>query len=738
MDLTNIRIFDTYIPCYDEDPRQLLEDILYKADYLTPADLTLIRTTYIYALEKHAGQTRHSDEPYIVHPVRVLGFLMEMHPDIPSMQAALLHDVIEDCDVTYSDIERKFGKEVANLCEGLVKVSKVRYTWEVRQLETLKKTFLAMGKDLRVIIIKLADRVHNVQTLKYHPKIEKAERIATETLQVFVPIAKRLGIYNFQWYLENGAFKILEPKEYDRILQFVETIYTGESIQKELKKQAIQTLCDVCESSWIQTLSIKGRLKSPYRIFVKLQKYHTSDLGKVFDILAFRIVVPTIADCYTTLWLIHGTRTPIFSKLKDYIALPKPNGYKSLHTTILGMFDFPVEIQIRTAEMNEVAEYGVAAHFAYAEANKSVKISESQSQRIHQLQEIVESYAEGTDQEGFKESLELEVFQKDIFVYTPKGDIIQMPVGSTVLDFAFRVHSEVGLRFKSGFINGKIVPIDYALKTGDIVAVQTFKNKYTATRWWLPVLHTPSAKTKLHKYLRHIEHIEREHAVVEILNQKLSEYKLPYIDHKDDKIRKLYKWGDFEEMVNKIYDKHISPLKLIKEVYADKFIELNEAEKQTIRENQQKNAVKKELKESPTRIYIDGDHKFDVNLCPECCPDESKKIIAKSDKNGIKIHCLGCRALQTVHYNKLYEAHWHGCIETVYYLHILLESDEKKWLLMQLLKIFDFYNITVQSLQTVWEQYEICLEFPNPSKMSYILDELKHKTQLRVIKKEIL
>ena len=245
MDIASIRGFDTYVACFDEDPRQILEEILWKADYLSELDIQQVWKAYNFALEKHHGQHRHSGEPYIVHPLRVLGFLMEMHPDIPSMQAALLHDVMEDCDVSYNDIQKIFGKEVAELCEGLVKVSKVRYKGEDRQLETLKKTFLAMGKDLRVIIIKLADRVHNVQTLHYHPKHEKAERIAKETLEVFVPIAKRLGIYSFQGYLENGAFKILEPKEYERIMWYIETKYGNGN--KLLKQMAIDTLHQKCE-----------------------------------------------------------------------------------------------------------------------------------------------------------------------------------------------------------------------------------------------------------------------------------------------------------------------------------------------------------------------------------------------------------------------------------------------------------------------------------------------------------
>lgn len=276
-----------------------------------------------------------------------------------------------------------------------------------------------------------------------------------------------------------------------------------------------------------------------------------------------------------------------------------------------------------------------------------------------------------------------------------------MPIDSTVLDFAFRVHSDVGLRFKSGLINDRIVPIDYLLKTGDIVSVQVFRNKFTATRGWLSVLHTPSAKTKLNKYLRQIEHIEIENMVVDILNQKLREYKLPLIDSKDDKIRRHYRGGEFELLINKIYDKSLSPLKLIKEAYAEHFTSLNALELQQIRSNQQKNALKKTPKDVAPRVLIDGDMRLEVILCQSCKPVHGMKIIAKSDKEGMKIHGLACRGLQTVNYQKLYEAHRSDIGETIYYLHLILQVGTTKGILIQLLKIFDFYSVVVQSIQVI-------------------------------------
>lgn len=426
MDISEIQQFHEYKTLFDEDPISLVEDILKEAWYLTKSDKKKVIKAYEVARDAHAWVKRLSWEPYIIHPVRVLEFLMLIKPDVASMQATLLHDVIEDTPMTYEDILEIFGEEVADLCEWLVKVSKVRFTWEVRQLETLKKTFLAMAKDLRVIFIKLADRIHNIQTLHYHPKKEKVYRIANETLKVYVPIAKRLGLYVYQGYLENGAFKNRDPKEYKRIYDYVVKKYGDVD---SYKNNWIDRLKYLSEEENIPYLDVKWRLKSPYRIHKKLQKYQSKDISKIMDILAFRVLTKDVGDCYNMLWLIHKHYTPIFAKMKDYIALPKPNGYRSLHTTILGMYDFPVEIQVRTEEMEQVAEYGVAAHFAYAEAGNATSVSEKQADWIHKLKDIVQQFQDADDKDGFKQHLNVEILEKNIFVYTPKGDIIELPQG---------------------------------------------------------------------------------------------------------------------------------------------------------------------------------------------------------------------------------------------------------------------------------------------------------------------
>ena len=733
MDLSKIQKYFNYTPFIEGDPKSLMKDILKRAHYLDTKQKKAVMKAYDFAHKHHEWVKRLSGEPYIIHPVKVLEFLMDSNPDVATMQTALLHDVIEDTPVTYEDVKYHFGEEVADLCEWLAKVWKVRYKGEDRQIETLKKTFLAMGKDLRVIIVKIADRVHNIQTLHYHPKKEKQVRIAEETLKIYVPIAKRLWLYVYQGYLENGAFKILHPRDYRKIEKYVVQKYGDVDT---FKKQWIQLLEQLCRTEKIPFSAIDGRLKSPYRIRKKLQKYHTEDIGEIMDIVAFRIIAEDVWSCYNTLWVIHKYYTPIFSKMKDYIALPKPNGYKSLHTTVLWMFNFPVEIQVRTQEMDKVANFGVAAHFAYSDADASVKVSLKQAEWIEKLQNIVKKYQVETDKEKFKDELNIEILQKNIFVYTPKGDIIELPLWSTVLDFAFRVHTDVGLKFRNGFINGKIVPIDYTLKTGDIVDIKTFKNKYTASRSWTQSLHTPSAKAKLNRFIREREKEEIFKEVTALINTKLKMYNLPLLGSKDDLIKKKRSWVEYERMLFRVRDKQISITKLMREVYKDRLPQTSFAVVP--------DTIKDWKKPAYNTIIVDHDKELEVILCPLCKPKNKQKIIARSWKDGIKIHTLWCDALHTIKYKKLLEAHWKGNHPTVYILRLWMLVIDQPGALLKILKVFDFLGIDLRDIVVdhkwnVWKAYvQIDLSFTNPGKIYYLIKDLEErKSLLNIVDKEI-
>lgn len=722
MDTLLLDEFLNYNPVFDENPQWLVDKIKKMAwEYLPKDKLAEIQRAYEFAYAAHKlTAPRHSGEPYITHPVLTTIYLMKIKPDLSSIQAALLHDLIEDTTITYEDIKDSFWEDVANLCDGMVKVSKVRYKWEDRQLETLKKTFIAMCKDLRVIFIRFADRIHNLQTLQFHPKPEKRTRIAYETLKIYVPIAERLWLSVFQWYLENWCFRILNPLEFNRIFNYIKKNYPNPT---EYITQGCSKITDILKTHSIEDCEVRWRIKSPYRIYRKLVKYNSKDISKIMDIIAFRVVTSSVESCYSVLWFIHNEFTPIINKIKDYIALPKHNWYKSLHTTILWFFNFPVEVQIRTKEMDNFAQFWAAAHFLYTWWKGN--LPQQQTQWIQNLQEIVKNYQEEKDKEKFKKDLQIEILDKDIFIYTPRWDIIQMPEWSTVLDFAFRIHSDIWLKFKNAIVNRKIVPIDYKLSTSDIVEIQTFKNKYTASSGWLDILYTPSARNKLSKYLKQIEREIYLAQAISILNIKLESYGLPLFGSKWDQISKKYKDDDMNDILFKIYEKQISPTKIIKDTYKDLTKDISIVADQT----------EPQLESKVANIIVDIDKVLDYALCPECTPTIKDKIIARVWKDWIKVHTLECKALDNISYDKLIEAHWEGWKPVKYIVRFEIEVNDKPWVLLQILSIFYEFNVNLYNIEVTKSSDGrtidvIDLEFVNPSKIYYVLKELKNRENL--------
>ncbi len=721
MNLSEIKDFFDYKPIFDKNPQFLVDQIKFLASQYSkdPATGEKIQEAYEFAHISHGEGERLSGEPYIVHPLKATLFLMDIKPDIETIQTCILHDVIEDTPVSYDDIKKKFGKEVADLCEWLVKVSKVRYAWEDRQLETLKKTFLAMGKDLRVIFVKIADRIHNIQTLHYHPKEEKRHRIAQETMKIFVPIAKRLGLYRYQLYLENGSFRNLEPKSFEKVISFMQHQFGG-SI--DYAHDWIEIIKHLLHKNWVKNSEVSWRLKSPYRIFEKLDnKYHTEDFGKIMDILAFRIVTDSVIDCYNILWIIHGEFTPLIKKIKDYIAIPKFNGYRSLHTTIFGMFNFPVEIQIRTKEMDEISEFWVAAHIGYSENKGSTTMSEKQTNWIKKLQEIVKTYKSADTKEEFKNELNIELLEKNIFIYTPKWDIVELPNHSTLLDFAFRIHSDVGLKFKHGIVNWVIKPIWHRLQTGDMISIVTSKNKYTASKHWIDFLHTPTAKAKLTKYLNQKDKENELRKSLDLLNKKLIENNLPKIFAKDDLIWADL-WGEkLNLMLLRLFD---SPeekyIKLIQKYY--KNISLATAPKLS---KTNKTNTPSEIKS----VVIIDEKLMTYHLCQECKPTISNKIIAKSDKEWMKIHTVSCKAMNTLSYEKVYEAHrkWEESNSYEFELRLEIEADYPET--FKILWLYSDLHITINALNIKNNNNLVTLHiqsyFKNPNKIGHLLKEIK-------------
>ena len=471
-----------------------VNDIIDKiSEYHPEADLGIIERAYIYSARVHEGQVRLSGEPYLTHPLEVAGILTDMKLDVISVVAGFLHDVIEDTHAVPEDIEKLFGPEVRHIVSGVTKLSSLSFhSSRARQAESLRKMFLAMADDIRVILIKLADRLHNMRTLQFH-KANKRKAIAKETLDIYAPIAARLGIYWIKNELEESSFKFLQPDEYNRIQTLVAKSRTEREKYMQTVKDYIQKKMDeanlMCE--------VLGRNKNYFSIYNKMISQNLP-FEEIYDIIAFRIVLDSISQCYEALGLIHSMWKPIDHKFKDYVARPKPNMYQSLHTTVVGPFGERIEIQIRTRDMDRVAKSGIAAHWSYKEGKR---IDENISEKFAWIQDLVENQENFLDPGEFLENVRIDLFQDEVYVFTPRGEIKTLPYGATTVDFAYMIHTEVGNQCTGAKVNGQLVPLAYELKTGDIVEITTAKNHHPS-KDWLKYVKTVKARSKIRHWIK--------------------------------------------------------------------------------------------------------------------------------------------------------------------------------------------------------------------------------------------
>jgi len=496
----------------NEDFTATLEELFHQIKGYNPkADFSVIKDAYDYAESAHREQKRFSGEPFIVHPLEVAKILAGLELDQETIVAGLLHDVVEDTGVTLEEIKVRFGNEISLLVDGATKLSRIEYkSKEEQQAENLRKMFLAMAKDIRVILIKLADRLHNLRTLKYQHAPKQLE-IANETLEVFAPLAHRLGIYRIKWELEDLAFRFIEPEKY---FELVEKIAKTRNKREEYICSAISILTDKLATMGIEA-DIQGRPKHLYSIYEKMEGQQ-KDINEIYDVMAVRCLVETVRDCYAALGIVHTMWTPIPGRFKDFIAMPKSNMYQSIHTTVIGPQGEPLEIQIRTKEMHRTAEYGIAAHWRYKEGGRGDREFDK---KLAWLRQLLEWQHDLRDAQEFMESLKIDIFADSVFVFSPKGDVVELPAGSVPLDFAYRIHTDVGHRCIGAKINGRIVPLEYKLKNGDIVEVLTSKSS-GPKRDWLNIVNTSNAKTKIRQWfkkehreeniLKGKEHLERE------------------------------------------------------------------------------------------------------------------------------------------------------------------------------------------------------------------------------------
>jgi GTP pyrophosphokinase len=463
-------------------------------------DLTVIQRAIDFAVEAHGDQRRASGEPYVTHPIAAAHILVDLDLDPTAIQAALLHDVPEDTEYDLPDIEERFGAEVAQLVDGVTKLSKFStLSHEQQQAENIRKMFLAMADDIRVVLIKLADRLHNMRTLAALPP-EKQQRIARQTLEIYAPLAERLGIWQVKWELEDLAFKVLEPERFRELAKLLDTRRKSRETYIE---RAIDDLKPRLEAAGIKA-DLQGRPKHIYSIWKKMQR-KSAEFGEIYDVYAIRILVDDVRDCYAALGIVHALWHPIPGQFDDYIAVPKNNLYQSLHTAVIAIDGKPLEIQIRTHAMHQVSEVGIAAHWRYKEESKADRDYDAKLAWLRQLMEWQRDVSDATE---FVEGIKLDIFQDQVFVFTPKGDIKDLPAGATPLDFAYRIHTDVGHRTIGAKVNNRLVPLDYRLKNGDIVEVVTTKAGHGPSRDWMNVVRTSHAREKIRQWFKRQERDE--------------------------------------------------------------------------------------------------------------------------------------------------------------------------------------------------------------------------------------
>lgn len=479
--------------------------------YLTPEEWALLERAYEFASRAHEGQKRLSGEDYIEHPVAVASILVELQGDAETLAAAILHDVVEDTSTKLEDIKAAFGEEIAKLVDGVTKLSRIEFRSRFEeQVSNLRKMFLAMAEDWRVVVIRLADRLHNLRTLDPLPP-DRQKATARETLDIYAPLAHRLGIWRLKWELEDLSFKYLYPDDYRSLSR---SIAARRTEREAAVAVVIERMKERLSQEGIEA-EVTGRAKNLYSIYRKM-KTEGKELSEIYDLIAVRVIVNTVNDCYEVLGLCHTLWKPVPGRFKDYIAMPKPNGYQSLHTTVVGPRGEPFEVQIRTKEMDQTAEYGSAAHWRYKEGARAK--DQAFEQKMSWLRQLLEWQREMTDAREFMEALRVDVFNDEVFVFTPKGDVINLPVGSTPLDFAYRIHTDIGNRCVGAKVNGKIVPLSHKLETGDIVEILTSKQSAGPSLDWLDIVKTASARSKIRAWFKKLlrdEDIERGESALE-------------------------------------------------------------------------------------------------------------------------------------------------------------------------------------------------------------------------------
>lgn len=696
-----------------EEPEKLYQELIHSVcKYHPSTDISMIEKAYRIADDAHTGQARKSGEPYIIHPLCVSIILAELELDKETIVAGLLHDVVEDTVMTNEEIEREFGSEVALLVDGVTKLGRLSYEADKVEIqaENLRKMFLAMAKDIRVILIKLADRLHNMRTLQYM-RPEKQKEKARETMDIYAPIAHRLGISKVKVELDDLSLKYLEPEAY---YDLVEKVALRKNVRDKYVRQLVDEVKEQMREANIQA-EVMGRAKHFFSIYKKMVSQDKT-LDQIFDLFAIRIIVDSVKDCYAALGIIHEMYRPIPGRFKDYIAMPKPNMYQSLHTTLIGPAGQPFEIQIRTYEMHRTSEYGIAAHWKYKEGKAGIKAANREEEKLSWLRQILEWQQDMSDNKEFLSLLksDLDLFSDMVFCFTPTGDVKNLPYGSTPIDFAYCIHSAVGNKMIGAKVNGKLVNIDYAIQNGDRIEIITSQNSRGPSRDWLKIVKSTQAKNKINQWfrseLKEENILKGKDLIAQYCKSKginLSDINKPEYQ---DKVLNKYGFHDWNSALATVGHGGLKESQLVNRMYEeykkDHVVQMTD---QDIMEHvAQSGKDVPELEKSKSGIIVKGLYDVAVHFSRCCSPVPGDEIVGYVTRGrGVSVHrtdCINIMNLSEVEKVRLIDAEWQKGVEEgengLYLAGLKIYGNNRTGLLVDISKIFTERSIDISRIQS--------------------------------------